>query len=70
MKKSISEGVKQRDNTDQIKHSLLVLILGVKCKGLSVDQLLHLFLSQCVLLKIKAEGCHAHRLITDVMQRC
>ena len=66
MKKSISEGV----NTDPIKHSLLVQILWVKCKGLSVDQLLHLFLSQCMLLEIKAEGSHAHRLITDVMQRC
>jgi hypothetical protein len=56
---------------EEIKHGfLLVLILGVKCKSLSVDQLLHLFFTQCMLLEIKAEGSHADRFITDVMQRC
>lgn len=49
-----------------IHHSHL-LVLWIEGKGFPVDQLLHLLLSQGILLKVEAEG-DAGGLITYVVQ--
>lgn len=58
-----------RRRKPQANDSSHQLVFRVECERLPVNQLLHLFLSQRVLFKVKVKRSRANRLVADVVER-